>query len=73
MEYAIPGFIQRFCTPNALMTLVEYLEDYASPETRAAGEALLARELDRIADAPARGRLEARLARIRGGERDIYL
>lgn len=73
MEYAIPGFIQRFCTPNALMTLFEYLEDYASPETRAAGEALLTRELDRISDVPARGRLEARLARIRGGERDIYL
>ena len=35
MEYAIPGFIQRFCTPNALLTLEEYLADYASPETRA--------------------------------------
>jgi 2-iminoacetate synthase len=37
MEYAIPGFIQNFCTPNALVTLREYLVDYASPETRAAG------------------------------------
>ena len=40
MEFAIPGFIQRFCTANALSTLMEYLVDYASPETRAAGEKL---------------------------------
>ena len=39
MEFAIPGFIQNLCTPNALSTLMEYLVDYASPETRAAGEA----------------------------------
>ena len=38
MEFAIPGFIERLCTPNALSTLLEYLVDYASPETRAAGE-----------------------------------
>ena len=35
MEFAIPGFIQHLCTPNALSTLMEYLLDYASPETRA--------------------------------------
>ena len=39
MEFAIPGFIQNLCTPNALSTLMEYLIDYASPETREAGEA----------------------------------
>ena len=32
MEYAIPGFIGKFCTPNALMTLAEYLKDYALPK-----------------------------------------
>ena len=32
MEFAIPGFIQNMCTPNALTTLQEYLVDYASPE-----------------------------------------
>ncbi len=73
MEYAIPRFIQRFCTPNALMTLAEYIEDYASPKPAPRAQAVLTRELDRFADAPARGRLEARLERIRGGERDIYL
>ena len=52
MEFAIPGFIQNFCTPNALSTLMEYLVDYASPETRAAGEAAVRRE---IAEAAGRG------------------
>ena len=37
MEFAIPGFIQNLCTPNALTTLTEYLVDYAGEETRAAG------------------------------------
>jgi 2-iminoacetate synthase len=41
MEFAIPGFIKRYCTPNALTTLTEYLADYASDETRKAGEDLI--------------------------------
>ncbi len=45
MEYAIPGFIGRFCTPNALMTLAEYLKDYASPATIEAGNTLIREEL----------------------------
>ena len=36
------------CHPNALMTLQEYLSDYAAPETKALGEALIERELERI-------------------------
>ena len=45
MEFAIPGFIKRFCTPNALLTLMEYLVDYASEETRKVGENLIKKEL----------------------------
>ena len=37
MEFAIPGFIQNFCTPNALSTFMEYLVDYGSRETCQAG------------------------------------
>jgi 2-iminoacetate synthase len=73
MEFAIPGFIQRFCTPNALSTLQEYLSDYASPETRAAGVRLLALEVARIPESPRKRELVSRLRRIReGGERDLY-
>ena len=48
MEYAIPGFIGRFCTPNAIMTLAEYLKDYGGERTRKEGEALIARELAKM-------------------------
>ncbi len=48
MEYAIPGFIQDLCTPNALSTLEEYLVDYASPPTRELGEQVIARSLSEI-------------------------
>ena len=50
MEYAIRGFIQKFCTPNALLTLKEYLFDYASHDTKRAGEALIEKELQKITD-----------------------
>lgn len=42
------GQIQNCCHPNALMTLKEYLVDYASPETRRIGEALIQKELNNI-------------------------
>ena len=73
MEFAIPGFIQDFCTPNALTTLAEYLVDYASPETRAAGFKLIAGSLERIPDGPVKSQLVERLARIKSSDdRDLY-
>lgn len=73
MEYAIPGFIQRFCTPNALTTLMEYLVDYASPETRSAGEEAVASELDKLPETPQKSLLVERLGQIRGTDaRDLY-
>ncbi|PKN59238.1 MAG: [FeFe] hydrogenase H-cluster radical SAM maturase HydG [Deltaproteobacteria bacterium HGW-Deltaproteobacteria-14] len=72
MEFAIPGFIKRLCTPNALCTLEEYLVDYASPETRAAGEALIARELTALEGDKLAGKVKDRLARIAtSDERDL--
>ena len=71
MEYAIPGFIGKFCTPNAIMTLAEYLCDYASPATRAAGQAAIDRELQRLPEAQ-RAEIASRLQRVRNGERDLY-
>ncbi|MGL4942042.1 MAG: [FeFe] hydrogenase H-cluster radical SAM maturase HydG [Thermoguttaceae bacterium] len=71
MELAIPGFIGNFCTPNAILTLAEYLADYASPETRAAGEALIARELGAIPEEK-RSVIIERLKQIQNGTRDLY-
>jgi len=73
MEFAIPSFIKRFCTPNALLTAAEYLRDYASPATRAAGEKLIADELARFEEGPLKNELVARLRKIQeSAERDLY-
>jgi 2-iminoacetate synthase len=72
MEFAIPGFIKRFCTPNALTTFMEYLVDYASPETKKSGLAQIEVELAKLEDSPMKRELVARLSRIRDtSERDM--
>ncbi len=72
MEFAIPGFINRFCAPNALLTLMEYLVDYASPETLAAGLSLIEKEMDKI-EPKMRVKLKERLENIRKSDsRDFY-
>ena len=72
MEFAIPGFIKKLCTPNALCTLEEYLVDYASPETRAAGEALIAAELERLGADKVAAKVRERLEKIATtDERDL--
>ena len=48
MSLCKSGQILNCCHPNALMTLEEYLVDYAAPETKAVGDALIERELQRI-------------------------
>ena len=71
MEFAIPGFIQNLCTPNALSTLMEYLVDYASPETRAAGEDAVRREIQKMPEGQRKQQLLDRLRRIvENDERD---
>lgn len=71
MEYAIPGFIGQFCTPNAILTLTEYLEDYASPETKEEGYKLIEKEIARYKDTEKKELLIRRLALIKGGKRDL--
>jgi 2-iminoacetate synthase len=72
MDLAKPGEIKNHCSPNALSTLQEYLEDYASPVTRAAGEKLLDHTLQTMESTPRR--LASHLVRkVQGGERDVFL
>lgn len=54
MELCKSGQIQNCCHPNALMTLKEYLMDYASPETKAIGDALIAKEVYNVPNENAR-------------------
>lgn len=71
MEFAIPGFIKRFCTPNGILTLAEYLEDYSSKKTKDAGYALIAKELELITDIKKRDDISAKVESIKLGKRDI--
>ena len=65
------GQIANCCQPNALMTLKEYLEDYASDSTKKAGEALIAKEVKKIPKDKVRNIVEDRLVKIADGERDF--
>ena len=71
MSLCKSGKISLCCTPNALMTLKEYLMDYASPATRAEGERMIAASLKDIPEGRVRDVTVERLARIEAGERDF--
>ena len=63
--------IQNCCHPNALMTLKEYLVDYASPATRELGLELIKKELCSIPREKVRDIVVERLEKIENGERDF--
>ncbi len=63
--------IQNCCHPNALMTLKEYLTDYASPATRELGLSLIQKELQNIPREKVREIVTERLTKIENGDRDF--
>jgi 2-iminoacetate synthase len=71
MEYAIPGFIKKFCTRNAILTLAEYLEDYSSEETKKVGYDLIEREIEMLPAEEQKENTRQRLEKIKKGTRDI--
>ena len=72
MEFSVPGFIKRYCTPNAMLTLAEYLEDYAQNGTKEKGYRLIQLNLDEMNGDSFKGKLEERLERVKQGDRDLY-
>ena len=73
MEFARPGFVKKFCTPNAVLTLLEYIEDYASVSTRNKALAAIEREISAIPENnPQKQILYRRMARIKSGERELF-
>ncbi|MCL2511965.1 MAG: [FeFe] hydrogenase H-cluster radical SAM maturase HydG, partial [Bacteroidales bacterium] len=72
MEFSVPGFIKRFCTPNAILTFAEYLEDYAPENTRQAGGEKIEQNVQTIDDVAFVAELRNRIERIKNGERDLY-
>ena len=73
------GIEGKFCKLNAVLTFREYLNDYASPETREIGEQLIERELQEISNTPfftdkkLLPTFTAYYNRLKEGERDLYM
>ncbi len=72
MEFAVPGFVKRYCTPNAILTLLEFLDDYSSPETREKGLRQIQIELDAMPDGEKKDSLRKKIESVKNGERDLY-
>ena len=71
MSLCKSGQIQNCCLPNALMTLKEYLLDYASADTRRKGEAMIQQEIENIPREQVRQIVRERLVEIEKGNRDF--
>lgn len=71
MSLVKSGQIANCCAPNALMTLKEYLEDYASADTREKGLRLIEKELGNIPNPKVREIAMRRLKEIEDGKRDF--
>jgi len=71
MEFSVPGFIKRFCTPNAILTLSEYICDYATEDVAEKGWSVIEKNLQKLEPAVMKKTRE-KLERIKQGERDLY-
>ena len=72
MEFSVPGFIKRYCTPNAILTLSEYLMDYGSEQNATKGWALIEKELAALEDEKMVTEIRNKIELIKGGKRDLY-
>lgn len=71
MEFSVPGFIKRYCTPNAILTLAEYLVDYAPPQTAERGWKVIESNMATLSD-KVQTEVRERIGKIQLGERDLY-
>jgi 2-iminoacetate synthase len=72
MEFSVPGFIKRFCSPNAMLTLAEYLEDYAPADTKEHGYKLIDQKINELAAHHNVDKVKEKLQLIKEGKRDLY-
>jgi len=73
MDLAKPGLIQKFCQSNAVFSFKEYLLDYASPQTREAGEKLIRKMLAQTFKTQRKKSVMNKLQNIEDGRRDVYI
>jgi len=72
MEFSVPGFIKRYCTPNAILTLSEYICDYAPNDTAHKGWQVIEKNVEKLEDEKSKIELRNRIEKIKNGERDLY-
>ncbi len=72
MDLAKPGLIKEYCMPNAIFTFREYLNDFATPETKAKGMNLIKELVGEIKKENLQKSINKNLEQIDQGERDIY-
>jgi 2-iminoacetate synthase len=72
MEFSVPGFIKRFCSSNAILTLAEYLVDYAPETTATKGWRVIEDNLKQLEGYQDTDEIRRRIERIKQGERDLY-
>ncbi len=71
MKLVKSGQIANCCQPNALMTLKEYLEDYASDDTKEKGESLIEREIQKVTNEKVKTIAKDYLVQVHEGKRDF--
>lgn len=71
MEICKGQQIHNFCHPNAIMTLDEYLQDYASDETKKVGENLISKEVEALENPEIKAVVKKNLDKISKGERNF--
>lgn len=72
MDLAKPGLIKKFCQPNAISTLAEYLYDYASDETKTNGLKFIEKQIAETENPALQSQLTDMIAKVAAGERDVY-
>lgn len=72
MDLAKPGLIKKFCQPNAISTLAEYLYDYASDETKTDGLNFIEKQIAETENPALQSQLTDMIAKVAAGERDVY-
>lgn len=72
MEFSVPGFIKKFCTPNAILTLVEYIQDYANQATAEKAWHIIEKNINEMEDKKIKDSLIEKMEKIKAGQRDLY-
>jgi len=72
MEFSVPGFIKSKCTPNAILTLAEYVNDYATEQTAEKAWKVIEQNLNDLNDEEMKKSVLERIDMINAGKRDLY-